>query len=190
MDVPFMLPLPLHTFDFFFFFLMIRRPPRSTLFPYTTLFRSTLKKAVQMIPESTQAQYELGLALYETGAWQESAPYFEFVSNKRPKFPDAQYSLASVYARIQRVPEAVELLQKVLQQEPEHFHANLLLGRIYTLQQRGDEALPYLKQAVTSEPGNSEAHAFLADAYEQVGETQEAVAERGTAESLKRTYRP
>src|SRR3712207_8514891 len=26
--------------DIFFFFLMIRRPPRSTLFPYTTLFRS------------------------------------------------------------------------------------------------------------------------------------------------------
>src|SRR5260221_3750313 len=28
---------------FFFFFLMIRRPPRSTLFPYTTLFRSRLE---------------------------------------------------------------------------------------------------------------------------------------------------
>src|SRR5216683_6711335 len=27
-------------FIFFFFFLMIRRPPRSTLFPYTTLFRA------------------------------------------------------------------------------------------------------------------------------------------------------
>src|ERR1039458_3480484 len=27
-------------FGFLFFFLMIRRPPRSTLFPYTTLFRS------------------------------------------------------------------------------------------------------------------------------------------------------
>src|SRR3712207_7002434 len=26
--------------EYFFFFLMIRRPPRSTLFPYTTLFRS------------------------------------------------------------------------------------------------------------------------------------------------------
>src|SRR5256885_14722697 len=26
--------------NLFFFFLMIRRPPRSTLFPYTTLFRS------------------------------------------------------------------------------------------------------------------------------------------------------
>src|SRR5256885_11978913 len=28
---------------FFFFFLMIRRPPRSTLFPYTTLFRSKIR---------------------------------------------------------------------------------------------------------------------------------------------------
>src|SRR2546429_3723082 len=29
----------------FFFFLMIRRPPRSTLFPYTTLFRSVARVA-------------------------------------------------------------------------------------------------------------------------------------------------
>src|SRR2546426_3508048 len=29
--------------SFLFFFLMIRRPPRSTLFPYTTLFRSCWK---------------------------------------------------------------------------------------------------------------------------------------------------
>src|SRR2546430_17707513 len=28
---------------YLFFFLMIRRPPRSTLFPYTTLFRSVLE---------------------------------------------------------------------------------------------------------------------------------------------------
>src|SRR5258705_13272047 len=32
--------LILHQAVLFFFFLMIRRPPRSTLFPYTTLFRS------------------------------------------------------------------------------------------------------------------------------------------------------
>src|SRR3712207_7827042 len=29
-------------FCYFIFFLMLRRPPRSTLFPYTTLFRSPL----------------------------------------------------------------------------------------------------------------------------------------------------
>src|SRR5256885_15204726 len=32
--------LYIHLYFLFFFFLMIRRPPRSTLFPYTTLFRS------------------------------------------------------------------------------------------------------------------------------------------------------
>src|SRR2546430_16052151 len=32
-----------HTVSSSFFFLMIRRPPRSTLFPYTTLFRSPVK---------------------------------------------------------------------------------------------------------------------------------------------------
>src|SRR6267142_2463086 len=41
-DLPFVLRLPEQTLCFFcFFFLMIRRPPRSTLFPYTTLFRSS-----------------------------------------------------------------------------------------------------------------------------------------------------
>src|SRR5437588_13098321 len=35
--------ISLHCFQFIeFFFLMLRRPPRSTLFPYTTLFRSLL----------------------------------------------------------------------------------------------------------------------------------------------------
>src|SRR2546425_9907743 len=37
----------------FFFFLMIRRPPRSTLFPYTTLFRSVKLNVPN--PESTPA---------------------------------------------------------------------------------------------------------------------------------------
>src|SRR3712207_2629908 len=30
-----------------FFFLMIRRPPRSTLFPYTTLFRSVIRRILR-----------------------------------------------------------------------------------------------------------------------------------------------
>src|SRR3989442_8816598 len=33
---------------FLFFFLMIRRPPRSTLFPYTTLFRSLVATVIAL----------------------------------------------------------------------------------------------------------------------------------------------
>src|SRR5688572_33391606 len=36
--------LPFSFSFLFFFFLMIRRPPRSTLFPYTTLFRSLCRE--------------------------------------------------------------------------------------------------------------------------------------------------
>src|SRR5438034_4637649 len=41
----------LYTFSilFVFFFLIIRRPPRSTLFPYTTLFRSRVRETQQRL---------------------------------------------------------------------------------------------------------------------------------------------
>src|SRR5689334_13922507 len=42
-----------------FFFLMIRRPPRSTLFPYTTLFRSVVDDAIVVV-EAVQHHLEHG----------------------------------------------------------------------------------------------------------------------------------
>src|SRR2546426_6536598 len=73
---------------YIFFFLMIRRPPRSTLFPYTTLFRSrawyglglahaqlgqhqkaaeALEQAATLQPMNQHAWYQLGMALHTTG---------------------------------------------------------------------------------------------------------------------------
>src|SRR2546429_4542728 len=46
---------------YFFFFLMIRRPPRSTLFPYTTLFRSIIGTYVGGFYDGT-GSYRLTLA--------------------------------------------------------------------------------------------------------------------------------
>src|SRR2546421_3231958 len=55
------------SFSILFFFLMIRRPPRSTLFPYTTLFRShrarhraTEKQQVPLGVHSHDAEPQLG----------------------------------------------------------------------------------------------------------------------------------
>src|SRR2546427_7790684 len=60
----------------FFFFLMIRRPPRSTLFPYTTLFRSINGKSCMAFPD--RAPRPLGLrqrraarAGYGEAQWQQ-----------------------------------------------------------------------------------------------------------------------
>src|SRR2546421_8987605 len=48
-----------------FFFLMIRRPPRSTLFPYTTLFRSgvVLPRHVEVLPVGVRLVPEGGHVL-------------------------------------------------------------------------------------------------------------------------------
>src|SRR5215208_6616552 len=48
----------------FFFFLMIRRPPRSTLFPYTTLFRS-VDNAMEAASEAPQRWVEVSLGLVD-----------------------------------------------------------------------------------------------------------------------------
>src|SRR5262249_62341549 len=50
-----------------FFFLMIRRPPRSTLFPYTTLFRSLIRhhdydqcfQSVQLLQWNSQVKFNV-----------------------------------------------------------------------------------------------------------------------------------
>src|SRR2546430_12401973 len=53
---------------------MIRRPPRSTLFPYTTLFRSdpgraiaTYRKALEIRPNEARVLLNLGLAFADAG---------------------------------------------------------------------------------------------------------------------------
>src|SRR5438045_7624865 len=60
-------------FFLFFLFLMIRPPPRSTLFPYTTLFRS-------LFPwdDFTAGAIALLAALGEVGLWIECVFRFDF----------------------------------------------------------------------------------------------------------------
>src|SRR5215813_15099404 len=55
-----MLPFFLPSLFCFFFFLMIRRPPRSTLFPYTTLFRS---------PEAPGCSFSHSSVASENASW-------------------------------------------------------------------------------------------------------------------------
>src|SRR3712207_3507954 len=50
----------------YFFFLMIRRPPRSTLFPYTTLFRSPPESLVRLLAFLSPA-FPVGAYAYSHG---------------------------------------------------------------------------------------------------------------------------
>jgi tetratricopeptide (TPR) repeat protein len=150
-----------------------------------------LHKAIELQPDSVQAHYEMGLALFERGDpktedWKTAAVHFEIVVDKNPKWVDARYSLASVYARIDRIPDAAAHLVLVLDEEPDHFRANLLLGRILTLTGQADAAVPYLEKAVKVQSDSAEANTFLAEAYEKLGRDDDAAAARSRAAALRR----
>ena len=143
-----------------------------------------LEKAVKMQPDNGMGHYELGLALYESGDWKAAAPEFEAAVARAPRWADAQFSLAAVYARIDRVPEAMQHLAITLELSPDHYRANLLRGRILSLEGNPAEALANLKKAVEVQPDSREAHLFLAEAYTQLGQPLEAQHERDAAGRL------
>src|SRR3712207_7393140 len=64
----------------FFFFLMIRRPPRSTLFPYTTLFRSLYRYLHYAYPETLSGNGAAQPPLYPTT----SLPIYAIVRYRTP----------------------------------------------------------------------------------------------------------
>ncbi len=141
-----------------------------------------LQKAIQLLPDNGMGRYEFGLALFETGDWKGAAPQFEAAVEKAPRWADAQFSLASVDARIDRVPDAMEHLDSCLELNPDHYRANLLRGRLLSLLGKPDDALANLQKASAVEPDSREAHLFLADAYQQLGRTSEESLERTRAE--------
>src|SRR5258708_15272881 len=85
-----------------FFFLMIRRPPRSTLFPYTTLFRSDMQTEVLRAFHTWARPIEIRLR----------------------SFDDMQQRLGLLEERAQRSEEHTSELQS-----PDHLVCRLLLEK-------------------------------------------------------------
>jgi arylsulfatase A-like enzyme/Flp pilus assembly protein TadD len=149
-----------------------------------------LKKATKLLPDNGMGHYELGLALFETGDWKAAAPEFELSVARAPRWADAHFSLAAVYARIDRIPEAMTELDTTLSLTPDHYRANLLRGRILSLQGNPAAAIANLQTAAQVQPDSREAHSFLADAYTQLGRVFDAQRERAAAQSLPAPQQP
>src|SRR2546430_8685900 len=62
---------------------MIRRPPRSTLFPYTTLFRSYAQRVFALTPD-------------DTASWERALVAGEKALRLRPDLAEAHYARAYV----------------------------------------------------------------------------------------------
>src|SRR3712207_8971453 len=100
-----------------FFFLMIRRPPRSTLFPYTTLFRSPVGS-----PLAAKIQPDLGLPRADPSHYRNrrSAPITELLSGHFSGFEDRKSTrLNSSHANISYAVFCLKKKKIQLETEPD-----------------------------------------------------------------------
>src|SRR5438445_13219457 len=137
------------------FFLLLRRPPRSTLFPYTTLFRSQRSG-----PPSAGTLLQQGSQLFQQGAfgeavmrWQEAAQ--AFAQAERPlEQSDALTGLAQAYLALGYSTKAAQSLELALTLVQPTRDRNRLatvmgaLGQVYLEAGRMDAASQYLLDAL------------------------------------------
>src|SRR2546422_9501000 len=112
---------------------MIRRPPRSTLFPYTTLFRSTnyidlmtlcLKHenfdlsleisdiALRFVPRSSRVRLERGVAMAMMGWFEQADGEFLAATVAGPDDPLPHAALALIRMQMNKLAEAIDQLRK------------------------------------------------------------------------------
>jgi arylsulfatase A-like enzyme/Flp pilus assembly protein TadD len=144
-----------------------------------------LRSAVEKMPGSSSAHYQLGLALIKTGQWEAALPEIQAAVEHDPTSAQMHYYLAAVNNRLMHVPEASKEYEKTLELDPNHFQANLRYGRLLFLEGHPDAALPKLNRAAQVNPDSPEAHAFLADAYQKLGQADNAERERAKAAELR-----
>src|SRR2546426_12567650 len=93
---------------------MIRRPPRSTLFPYTTLFRS----------ETAEAHVNWGLALDRQGKPAEAIEHFQQALRIQPEKAEAHSNWGVVLGQQGKPAEAIEHFRQALRIKPDNAEAH------------------------------------------------------------------
>src|SRR5438876_2674411 len=101
---------------------MIRRPPRSTLFPYTTLFRS-----IELDPGHTGALFQLGHANDLAGNDDDAISFYERCLNHPPIHLGVLMNLGILYEDSDTYDKAVDCYRRILIGDPHHEQARLFL---------------------------------------------------------------
>src|SRR3712207_9117419 len=107
-----------------FFFLMIRRPPRSTLFPYTTLFRSEVEVPEVMVHEKAHEMVEsFERSIRSQGM--DPKQYYELAGTDHAAFEERVMPDAKDTVRKELVLDAVATAEGIVAGEGEGMHEKI-----------------------------------------------------------------
>lgn len=116
------------------------------------------QKATKADPAYFEAYYNLGLALYESGAWQQSLSVYEYALALRPDSVDARYNFALALKKAGYPRDAADELLKVLQNNPNETRAHLSLANLFAQQLNQPQlAREHYVKVLTAEPRHPQA---------------------------------
>jgi arylsulfatase A-like enzyme/uncharacterized protein HemY len=145
-----------------------------------------LRTSAEKTPDSGVAHYELALVLIKAGQWEAALPEMKAAVLCLPNSAQMHFYLAAVHLRLKQIPEATAEFDKTLALDANHFLANLKYGQMLFLEGDAAGALPKLSQAAKVNTKSAEAHQALADAYQQLGQKENANRERAIAAGLEK----
>src|SRR5256884_9439725 len=142
-----------------FFFLMIRRPPRSTLFPYTTLFRSyfgreydqaiqELQKIKEVNPKFPVPYWGIGLCYEQKGMYQEAVDQLQKgIAVSGGRGANSIASLAHAYGLAGQHGEAQKILAELEKRSKKTYVSSYQIALVYLGQRQNDKAMEQLEKA-------------------------------------------
>ena len=136
-------------------------------------------------PRNERAQNNLGLALAESGRFDEATPHFQKALELKPDHADAHNNLGAALVRKERVDEAIAEYEKALETNPDLEAAHHNLGMALAGRGQFDEAIAHYRKALEIKPRFAEVHNNLGLALAGRGEFDEAVAEYRQALEIK-----
>src|SRR5256886_11853605 len=114
---------------------MIRRPPRSTLFPYTTLFRSkaeaAFSRALETDPANIDILHNVGLAALRAGHLDRAQNVFEIAVQQSPDDVESIFNLARVHAAKGDRETALVLLARARRLAPNRSDLLVYMAKMY-----------------------------------------------------------
>src|SRR6266478_1808153 len=151
-----------YAFYSIFFFLLIPRPPRSTLFPYTTLFRSERAPVEELYTTRT-----LALSYLQRNQLAEAESAFKKLTKLAPDDPLGYADLGLTYLQAGRYAEAEKQLRRARELDPTSSDVGLALAKLYLLTARPADARAMLEQLRRDTTGNARVLYALAELESQ-----------------------
>jgi tetratricopeptide (TPR) repeat protein len=132
------------------------------------------KQALQRDPDHFIALENLGNAYKQEKRWEEARTTLERSLAIKPADPEANYSLAMVFAQTDDAARAYEYLQKALEARPVYPEALNNLGVLYLRTRRHDEAIAAFEKCIRLAPAFDQSYLNLARVYAIEGDAERA----------------